>query len=54
MPKFTRKSLDEDFIEQLSRKLLGEKQVIVVENIALQNLVKNPKLVDLLATKKEK
>ncbi|HEY9863444.1 MAG TPA: IS200/IS605 family element RNA-guided endonuclease TnpB [Candidatus Obscuribacterales bacterium] len=34
----------EDFLHKLSRKLVDENQVIVVENLAVKNLVKNPKL----------
>jgi putative transposase len=31
----------EDFLHKLSRKLVGENQVIVVENLAVRNMVKN-------------
>lgn len=34
----------EDFLHKLSRKLVDENQVIVVENLAVKNLVKNHKL----------
>ncbi|WP_293369472.1 IS200/IS605 family element RNA-guided endonuclease TnpB [Microcoleus sp. CAWBG556] len=34
----------EDFLHKLSRKLVGENQVIVVENLAVRNMVKNHKL----------
>jgi len=34
----------EDFLHKLSRKLVDENQVIVVENLAVKNMVKNPKL----------
>jgi putative transposase len=34
----------EDFIHKLSRKLVDENQVIVVENLAVRNMVKNHKL----------
>ncbi|GET35907.1 transposase [Microseira wollei] len=34
----------EDFLHKLSRKLVDENQVIVVENLAVRNLVKNHKL----------
>ena len=34
----------EDFLHKLSRKLVDKNQVIVVENLAVKNLVKNPKL----------
>jgi putative transposase len=34
----------EDFLHKLSRKLVDENQVIVVENLAVRNMVKNPKL----------
>ncbi|MGB3190924.1 MAG: RNA-guided endonuclease TnpB family protein, partial [Limnoraphis sp.] len=34
----------EDFLHKLSRKLVDENQVIVVENLAVKNMVKNHKL----------
>ncbi|OYD97417.1 transposase [Nostoc sp. 'Peltigera membranacea cyanobiont' 210A] len=34
----------EDFLHKLSCKLVDENQVIVVENLAVRNMVKNPKL----------
>jgi len=34
----------EDFLHKLSRKLVDENQVIVVENLAVRNMVKNQKL----------
>ncbi|MDB9419198.1 IS200/IS605 family element RNA-guided endonuclease TnpB, partial [Microcystis aeruginosa CS-563/04] len=34
----------EDFLHKLSRKLVDKNQVIVVENLAVRNMVKNPKL----------
>lgn len=34
----------EDFLHKLSRKLVDENQVIVVENLAVRNMVKNSKL----------
>lgn len=34
----------EDFLHKLSRKLVDENQVIVVENLAVRNMVKKPKL----------
>jgi putative transposase len=34
----------EDFLHKLSRKLVDENQVIVVENLAVRNMVKNHKL----------
>lgn len=34
----------EDFLHKLSRKLVGENQVICVENLAVKNMVKNHKL----------
>ena len=34
----------EDFLQKLSRKLVDENQVLVVENLAVRNLVKNSKL----------
>ncbi len=34
----------EDFLQKLSRKLVDENQVIVVENLAVRNMVKNHKL----------
>jgi len=34
----------EDFLQKLSRKLVDENQVIVVENLAVKNMVKNHKL----------
>jgi putative transposase len=34
----------EDFLHKLSRKLVDKNQVIVVENLAVRNLVKNHKL----------
>ncbi|MEG3937425.1 MULTISPECIES: RNA-guided endonuclease InsQ/TnpB family protein [unclassified Microcoleus] len=34
----------EDFLHKLSRKLVDENQVIVVENLAVKNMVRNPKL----------
>ena len=34
----------EDFLHKLSRKIVNENQVIVVENLAVKNMVKNPNL----------
>jgi putative transposase len=34
----------EDFLQKLSRKLVDENQIIVVENLAVKNMVKNHKL----------
>ena len=34
----------EDFCHQLSRRLVNENQVIVVENLNIKGMVKNPKL----------
>jgi putative transposase len=33
-----------DNLHQLSRRLINENQVICVENLAVKNLIKNPKL----------
>ncbi|VXD25898.1 transposase [Planktothrix serta PCC 8927] len=34
----------EDFLHKLSRKIVNENQIIAVENLAVKNLVRNPKL----------
>jgi len=39
----------EDFLHKLSRKLVDENQVIVVENLAVKNLVRNHKLAKSIA-----
>lgn len=39
----------EDFLHKLSRKLVDENQVIVVENLAVKNMIKNPKLAKSIA-----
>jgi putative transposase len=39
----------EDFLQKLSRKLVDENQVLVVENLAVRNLVKNYKLAKLIS-----
>ena len=38
-----------DNLHQLSRRLINENQVICVENLAVKNMVKNPKLAKLIA-----
>ena len=38
------KRVREDFLHKLSRKIVNENQVIVVENLAVKNMVKNHKL----------
>ena len=38
------KRVREDFLHKLSRKILNENQVIVVENLAVKNMVRNPNL----------
>ncbi|MFN6540330.1 MAG: transposase [Nostoc sp. EkiNYC01] len=34
----------EDFLHKLSRKLVDENQVIVIENLAVRNMVRNQRL----------
>jgi putative transposase len=38
------KRVREDFLHKLSRKIVNENQVIVVENLAVKNMVRNPNL----------